>query len=332
MALLCRFGSGLGANPGCVPVRAALRDSPLATGSAHSYADSANAETTTLNAHFSRVDTLNVHAERSLLAPEQLARWRGLPVGWFDADATVRQRNFLAGRSLAMLDAGVALARFDFGSGVRTYDLSAGAMGLFDGRTCHLSDWSCRSVRRIIIDLDASPSDEPEALVGLRQDVEFRDDELSGVVRAMVREIQEGCRYGALYAESLSTSVLLRVAQTHGRSRRERGTLTTAQLRRVDELIAHGSADGVTLGALADAAGYSKAQFVRLFRRATGTSPHRYVLLRRLERARHLIVTSTLPLAEVAAATGFASQSHLNSAFVRCYRCTPGDARREARR
>ena len=78
------------------------------------------------------------------------------------------------------------------------------------------------------------------------------------------------------------------------------------------------------------AAGYSKAHFVRLFRRTTGTSPHRYVLHRRLEEARHLIVSTALPLAEVASETGFASQSHLNNAFVRRYGCTPGEARREA--
>jgi AraC family transcriptional regulator len=126
--------------------------------------------------------------------------------------------------------------------------------------------------------------------------------------------------------------VVLRVAQSHGRARRERGALTAAQLRRVDELIAEGMASGPTLGELADAAGYSRAHFVRLFRRATGTSPHRYVLARRLAQARELIVTSSQPLAEVASATGFASQSHLTGAFVRCYGCTPGDARRNARR
>ena len=70
---------------------------------------------------------------------------------------------------------------------------------------------------------------------------------------------------------------------------------------------------------------------MRLFRRTTGTSPHRYVVLRRLEHARRLITTSSLPLAEVASETGFASQSHMNSAFVRVYGCTPGDARRNAR-
>lgn len=284
-----------------------------------------------MNAHFSHVDTLNVHAERSLLAPEQLARWRGLPVGWFDAGATVRHRNFVAGQRLALIDAGVAQARFDFGCGITVLDLSPGAMGVFDGRACRLSDWSCRSVRRVMIELDTNRFGEPEALVGLQQDLEFRDDELAGLLRAMVREIEEGCPYGALYAESLSASVLQRVAQTHGRTPRERGALTATHLRRVDELITHSSAGGPTLTALAAAAGYSKAQFVRLFRRATGTSPHRYVLQHRLQRAQRLIEASTLPLAEVASETGFASQSHLNSAFVRFYGNTPGQARRKAR-
>ena len=108
--------------------------------------------------------------------------------------------------------------------------------------------------------------------------------------------------------------------------------LTRAQMRRVDELIAAGGAEGPTLGALAAAAGYSKAQFVRLFRRTTGTSPHRYVLMHRLEEARRLITTSTLPSPAAAAEAGFPSQSHLNSAFVRVYGVTPGQARREARR
>jgi AraC family transcriptional regulator len=286
-----------------------------------------------LSPSFSRVDTLNVHAERSRLAPEQLDRWRGLPVGWFDAGAQRHVRNFLVPRRLlALLDTGVAEARFDFGSGMQTYQLSAGALRVFDGvRACRLNDWACRSARRIMVELDAENFDEPEVLVGLRQDLEFRDDALAGVVRAMVREVQEGCPHGSLYAESLSASVLLRVARTHGCARRERGMLTAAQLRRVDGLIADGASGGPTLAALADATGYSKAQFVRLFRRSTGTSPHRYVLLRRLDRARHLILTTTMPLAEVASEAGFSSQSHLNSAFVRRYGHTPGIARREAR-
>jgi len=283
---------------------------------------------------FSRVDTLNVHSEHSRLAPELLVRWRGLPLGWFDAESMVHNRNFLVPRRLlALLDTGVAQARFDFGDGTKTYDLRAGALRVFDGqRACRLNDWSCRSARRIMIDLDATGLDDTEALSGLRQDLDFRDEELAGVLRAMVREVEEGCPHGALYAESLSASVVLRVARTHGRLPAERGTLTATQMRRVDELIVDRIAQGPTLAALADATGYSKAHFVRLFRRATGTSPHRYVLLRRLEQARRLIEHSALPLAEVASATGFASQSHMNATYARFYHCTPGEARRNRRR
>ena len=287
-----------------------------------------------LNPHFSRVDSLNVHSERSRLAPDMLARWRGLPVGWFDAGATVHNRNFIVPRPLlALLDAGSAQVRFDFGSGVESYDLHSGAMRVFDGqRACRLNDWSCHAARRIMVELDAARLNEPETLSGLRQDLHFRDDELASVLRSMVREIEQGCPNGPLYAESLSVGVLMRLARTHGRARRERGTLGAAQLRRVNDLIAARLAGGPSLTALADAAGYSKAHFVRLFRRTLGTSPHRYVLQRRLEQAHRLITTTALPLAQVAAETGFASQSHLHAAFVRRYGSTPGEARRRTRR
>jgi hypothetical protein len=73
-----------------------------------------------LNASYSRIDTLNVHAERSLLAPELLSRWRGLPVGWFETGPTAHNRNFLVPHPLlALLDTGVAQARFDWGAGLK---------------------------------------------------------------------------------------------------------------------------------------------------------------------------------------------------------------------
>lgn len=287
-----------------------------------------------LNTPFSQVQTLNVHGERSRFTPAQLAPWRGLPVGWFDATATLHSRNFLVARPLlALLDAGEAEVRFDFGNGPQNFSLRAGALRVFDGRhACRLNDWSCHAARRIVVDLDGGGFAEPELLAGLRQDLHFRDDDLAGLLRAMVREVAEGCPHGGLYAETLSLAVLQRLQRAQGRLRRERGGLTAAQLCRVDERIAEGLAGSSTsLAALAATTGYSRAQFVRLFRHSTGTSPHRYVLQKRLAQARRLIVESTLPLAEVASATGFASQSHLSGAFSRAFGSTPGAARREAR-
>ncbi|MBV8033513.1 AraC family transcriptional regulator [Roseateles sp.] len=70
-------------------------------------------------------------------------------------------------------------------------------------------------------------------------------------------------------------------------------------------------------------AGLSRYQFLRAFTRLTGLPPHAYRLQRRVQRARQL-VRGGLPLADAAAASGFADQSHMTRCFVRSYGLTPG--------
>ena len=78
-----------------------------------------------------------------------------------------------------------------------------------------------------------------------------------------------------------------------------------------------------TLAALAADAGLSRLQFLRAFARLTGLPPHAYLLQRRTRHARQL-VGAGLALAEAAAASGFADQSHMTRCFVRQYGLTPG--------
>jgi AraC-like DNA-binding protein len=79
----------------------------------------------------------------------------------------------------------------------------------------------------------------------------------------------------------------------------------------------------LTLAQLAADAGLSRYQFLRAFTRLTGLPPHAYLLQRRVQRARRLVRTG-LPLAEVAAASGFADQPHMTRCFVRSFGLTPG--------
>jgi AraC-like DNA-binding protein len=74
---------------------------------------------------------------------------------------------------------------------------------------------------------------------------------------------------------------------------------------------------------LAAEAGLSRYQFLRAFTRLTGLPPHAYLLQRRVQHARQL-VRRGLPLADVAAASGFADQSHMTRCFVRSLGLTPG--------
>jgi AraC-like DNA-binding protein len=80
---------------------------------------------------------------------------------------------------------------------------------------------------------------------------------------------------------------------------------------------------GVGSAELEDITGLSRYALARHFRACLGTSPHRYLVLRRLDAARALIRRGT-PLAEAALASGFADQSHMTRQFTRAYGMSPG--------
>jgi AraC-like DNA-binding protein len=86
------------------------------------------------------------------------------------------------------------------------------------------------------------------------------------------------------------------------------------------------SVGAVSSAALERLTGLSRFELSRQFRRRLGTSPHRYAVMRRLERARR-VVASGSSLAEAAAACGFADQSHMTRQFKRAYGVSPGQWR-----
>ena len=88
-----------------------------------------------------------------------------------------------------------------------------------------------------------------------------------------------------------------------------------------DYLHAH-LADDVGLDALAAVAGVDRFRLTRAFKTAFGLAPHAYLVQLRLSRARHLLAQGDTP-SQVAAALGFADQSHLGRWFVRAYGITP---------
>lgn len=82
------------------------------------------------------------------------------------------------------------------------------------------------------------------------------------------------------------------------------------------ELMEANLSEPLSLVEIADHVGLSRRQIERLFRQEMGRSPARYYLEIRLDRARHPLIQSTMPVVEVAVACGFVSASH----FSKCYR------------
>lgn len=107
-----------------------------------------------------------------------------------------------------------------------------------------------------------------------------------------------------------------------------RGGLAAWQLRRVTELMQSDLSADVTMSDLASACGLSVSYFARAFRQSTGQPPHRWLLEQRVARARTLMSSPALPLADVALACGFADQSHFTRVFKSLVGASPGVWRR----
>jgi len=103
----------------------------------------------------------------------------------------------------------------------------------------------------------------------------------------------------------------------------QRAAAIAPEVDRARAMIDDAPADAVSLSDLAALLGASRFQTVRAFVRATGLTPHAYLTQRRIFLARRLIAAG-MPLAEVAADSGFFDQSHMNRHFARIFGITPG--------
>jgi AraC-like DNA-binding protein/quercetin dioxygenase-like cupin family protein len=99
-------------------------------------------------------------------------------------------------------------------------------------------------------------------------------------------------------------------------------SLVPGSIRIARDMIDDDPAAAVSLADLAKASSLSRFQVLRGFAKATGMTPHAYLVQRRIHLARRMIAHG-LPLAEVAFASGFADQSHMTRVFIKKYGISP---------
>ncbi len=123
-----------------------------------------------------------------------------------------------------------------------------------------------------------------------------------------------------------------RVRNPHDRQRlplRARLGVQNSKVLSIIELMENNLSEPLSLLEIADDAGLSRRQIERLFRQEMGRSPARYYLEIRLDRARHLLVQSAMPVVEVAVACGFVSASHFSKCYREVYNRSPQQERAE---
>jgi len=159
---------------------------------------------------------------------------------------------------------------------------------------------------------------------------------LRAAMLAVNDELTADAAGGRLAAESLANLLAVHLIRNASAprppARRADGALPKGKLRAVVEYVEEHLDAGLTLEQMAAAAHLSVYHFARQFKAATGLPPHQYVILRRVERAKHLLQAGTeLSLAEVAAYAGFSDQSQFCHHFKRLVGLTPGQFRMSAR-
>ncbi|WP_062436984.1 AraC family transcriptional regulator [Herbidospora daliensis] len=135
------------------------------------------------------------------------------------------------------------------------------------------------------------------------------------VVEQLLRALPCSGAAGDLYAESAGAFLATHVL-TLGRYVRLPGP-EHAAVRASIAIMRDRLAGPLTLAAIAAEVHLSVYHFVRVFREATGETPHRYLTRLRIEQARRLLTTTSLSLEQIAPRCGFASPGALSSAFLR---------------
>jgi AraC family transcriptional regulator len=107
-----------------------------------------------------------------------------------------------------------------------------------------------------------------------------------------------------------------------------RGGLSPRTFQRVREYILAHLPENISNGALAELAGLSVYHFTRAFKQSAGVPPRRFIIASRVERVKHLLAETELPLALVAITVGFNDQSHFTHMFRELVGITPRRFRR----
>jgi AraC family transcriptional regulator len=135
-----------------------------------------------------------------------------------------------------------------------------------------------------------------------------------------------------LFLDYVGLAVLTHAAHVYGGIRsskiEESKYLAPWQARRAKEILMANLKGSISVAALAEECGLSTSHFARAFRRTFNRPPHRWLIDRRIDEAKRLLLNSKMSLAEVALLCGYPDQPALNRAFTRVMGESPGEWRK----
>ena len=153
----------------------------------------------------------------------------------------------------------------------------------------------------------------------------MRDPRFQHLAWALHAELEAGDTSDSLFAESLCTAMLVRLLGGAPSPEARRKTFSPKAARRLADHIEGNLDQRLTLSELAALLDISVPHFKVLFRETFGLPVHRYIVQRRVERAKSLLLTGRLGAAQIALEAGFAHQSHMAHWMIRLLGVSPSE-------
>jgi AraC-like DNA-binding protein len=141
---------------------------------------------------------------------------------------------------------------------------------------------------------------------------------------------------GRLYSESITNALAVHLLSRHAVCRPSAeacpGGLPKLKLQRAIEYVQAHLEHELLLTEIAAVAQMSPDHFARLFRQATGRTPHQYVVICRIERAKRLLSETEWPIIDIGRQVGFTDQSYFTAVFRKHVATTPKAYRDDTQR
>lgn len=163
----------------------------------------------------------------------------------------------------------------------------------------------------------------------IRNRFQIRDLQLEHIGWTLKAEMEAGYPNGRIFRDSLATALAAALIARHSSlapapfSSFVSQTMSGRRLRQALSYIEDNLNRDLSLAEIAREAGVSVSHLKTTFRQMTGLPVHRYVIQRRVERARALLSQGSLSISQVAQEAGFAHQSHLANHMRRILGCSP---------
>lgn len=226
-----------------------------------------------------------------------------------------------------------------YGKFRKEQSIRSGAINIWPANSPAYQAWGDAMPRMIVVAMEQQMVSRILTSAGLGTNFSLpscfgvRDRTISQLAKTCTEQLDRDGTPNKAFTDGLSSALVTHIYRIYGKNASldlAKGGLTPLDAQRVIRFIEQNLHENIGLEQLASTVQLSTHYFTEAFRKTVGMPPYRFLLTRRIERAKDLLLNSDLAPGKIAAEVGFSSQAQFTTNFRKMVGKTPGRFRREA--